>query len=1019
MTNKKIIGVTSLAMLVLFTGVKEPGKSYLLQQEWPQPSELPAFLSTDARWADSLMEELSLEERIAQMIMVSAYSNLGESHASGVLRILSRDRVGGVLFFQGDPLNQARLTNRFQEVADIPLLIAMDGENGLGMRLQGVIDYPPAMTLGAITDNMLIWQMGRDMGRQMNRLGIHMNFAPVADINSNPSNPVIGSRSFGEQRENVSDKVIALAKGMQSGGVIAIAKHFPGHGDTGTDSHRTLPVIGHDRHHLDSMELFPFREAVRKGLQGVMVAHLQVPALDSAPGRPTTLSRAVVTDVLKRQLGFRGLVVTDALNMKGVTQSFTRGELEVEAVKAGNDILLMPADAGEAIRAIKRAVRAGEIPEDQIDRSCRKILMAKRWAGLHDRRPVMTESLMADLNRPEYMSHYRKLVENSLTLVRNRDHVLPLKELQKIRLATVTISGSGLENAGPLADRYLEGAHFTLSSSATPGETDGLLSELGRYNTIIVHLLNTSGSASRKYGIGDGTVRLIGQMDRAATVILNLAGSPSALSRMGALEQPDAIILSNNDDPLSRDLVTQGIFGGIRFTGRLSAGAGPVARAGEGVTTGEPVRLGYCEPFDVGLDPDTLLQMEKIIQEAIWNRTMPGCQLLVARKGKVVWHRAYGHHTYRRRQPVRPDDIYDLASVTKITAALPALMQLRDRGRFHEDSLLGAFGAVSGTCNKKELLISDILTHQAGLVPWIPFYYATLEPLDSSESLISSRWSHIHPLKIGPGTFVNRNVQYREGIYSRTYSPEYPVQVAADLYIRDDFRDTIYRQIEETDLGDRVYLYSDLGYYLLQKVVENVTDTLLYPYVWHNFYAPLGAVSMGYLPLNRFPAGRIVPTENDMFYRRQMLRGYVHDMGAAMLGGISGHAGLFGNSGDLAKMMQMYLNGGTYGGQQFIEPATIALYSSCFNCTNGNRRGLGFDRPVNDEPDAGPACNSASPLSFGHTGFTGTMAWADPAYDLLFVFLSNRVHPNQGNTRLIDDHVRTRIQQVVYDAVIR
>ncbi|RPI41249.1 MAG: hypothetical protein EHM46_06670, partial [Bacteroidetes bacterium] len=507
-----------------------------------------------------------------------------------------------------------------------------------------------------------------------------------------------------------------------------------------------------------------------------------------------------------------------------------------------------------------------------------------------------------------------------------------------------------------------------------------LLSRLERYNTIIIHLLGTSRRASREYGVGEGTVRLLERVAPGATVILHMAGYPDAFARFGDLDQTDALVISYLDHPLYRDLAVQGIFGGISFSGRLPARAGSVAPAGGGFTTGPPSRLGYGEPFDVGLDPDTLLRMEEIIREAIRKKAIPGCQVLVARKGKVVWHRAYGHHTYQNRRPVGTDDIYDLASVTKITATLPSLMYLRDQGRFHEDSLLGAYGVVSDSCNKRDLLISDMLTHQAGLVSWIPFYYATLETLDTSQSLISNRWTHIHPLMIGPGTYVNRNVKYMDSIYSRTYAPDYPVQVAEDLYIREGFRDSIYRTIEDSNVGRRTYLYSDLGFYLMQRVVENVTDTLLYPYAWHHFYGPLGAGTLGYLPLNRFPKERIVPTENDMFYRRQLLQGHVHDMGAAMLGGISGHAGLFGNSGDLAKMMQMYLNGGVYGDRRFIDSATLVLYTSCFNCGGGNRRGLGFDRPVTDEPDAGPACDEASPVSYGHTGFTGTMAWVDPAY---------------------------------------
>ena len=480
----------------------------------------------------------------------------------------------------------------------------------------------------------------------------------------------------------------------------------------------------------------------------------------------------------------------------------------------------------------------------------------------------------------------------------------------------------------------------------------------------------------------------------------------------------DAILLSYDDDPLYQEFTLQAIFGGRSFSGQLPVSGSPVAGTGTGINTGTPVRLGYSEPLDVGLHPDTLARMEAIIAEAIRGKAMPGCQLLVARNGQVVWHRAYGHHTYQHRRPVELTDLYDLASITKITATLPSLMRLRDQGRFHEDSLLGTYPVVPDTSNKADLLVADILTHQAGLVPWIPFHHSTLEPLDSSQHLISLNWSHQYPLKMGPSDYANRNVKYVDSIYERTYTTEYPIQVAENLYMRSDIRDSLYGKIYDSDLLEPEYLYSDLGYYMLKHLIETETDTMLYPYVWYNFYAPLGAETLGFLPLNRFPRERIVPTENDLFFRRQLLQGHVHDMGAAMLGGIAGQAGLFGNANDVAKMMQMYLNGGWYGETRYIDSATLVTYTSCYNCENDNRRGLGFDRPVTDEPDAGPACNDASPLSYGHSGFTGTLVWADPAHGLVYVFLSNRIHPNQGNTKLIDENVRTRIQQVVYDAMM-
>jgi len=450
----------------------------------------PPFLGAGQAWVDSVMESLSLDERIAQMIMVYGYSNMGPDHQRAVSRLVRREKVGGILFFQGEPMEQARLTNLYQEISEVPLLIAIDGENGLGMRLEHTLAYPATMILGGVSDNGLIYQLGSEMAEQFRRLGVHMNLAPVADINNRRSNPVIGTRSFGEGRRNVADKVVAYMQGMQDQGVLVAAKHFPGHGDTDTDSHRALPVIPHDRRRLDSLELFPFREAIDKGLTGVMVAHLRVPELDPRYNRASTLSRPTIKGVLKEEMGFRGLIITDALNMKGLSNYFEPGLREVEAVKAGNDILLMPADVGKAIAAIKKAVRQGEIEESEINESCRKVLHAKYWAGLHHKVPIRTDFLLEDLNHAKYQVLYRKLVEHALILVKNRNRCIPLDQLEDRRLATVTISEEAATPPLTTTDSFLEGKHFVLATEADRATQDELLLKLTGYNTIVVNVLN-------------------------------------------------------------------------------------------------------------------------------------------------------------------------------------------------------------------------------------------------------------------------------------------------------------------------------------------------------------------------------------------------------------------------------------------------------------------------------------------------------------------------------------------------
>ncbi len=981
----------------------------------PQRITDPAFLQADSLWVDSVMNRMNLDEKIAQMIMIPAYSNRDEEHTEELSRIIRKYKVGGVIFFQGGPKRQLEMTRRFREESELPLLIAIDGEWGLGMRLDSVISYPRQMELGAIRDNALIYRMGRDIARQMKQLGINVNFAPVADVNNNPANPVINTRSFGENRDNVALKTVAYMKGMQDEGLLVTAKHFPGHGDTDTDSHKALPVIPHDMHRLDSIELFPFRYAISEGLSGIMVAHLHVPAIDDREDRPTTLSASAIDSLLVGEMGFRGLIFTDALNMKGASNFMEPGKLEVEAVKAGNDILLMPADVQLAIQSVRKEVRRGTISEETINAHVRKILLAKYWANKHRLELPAAKELDKALNSPVYEVLRRSLVENALTLVRNRNKVLPLRHMENIQMATIAI-GEHVDNTfNKISDLYLVSDHYALPAQPGSAAVDQLIDRSKRYNVIVINLFGLSTSASKGYGISDEALRLIKAQDSAAVVIVNVFGYPYTLERLGELPSVDAIMLNYVNDELRQSLAAQALFGGIALSGRLPVTAGPFFREGQGLTT-EKLRLEYTFPEDAGMNADTLAKIDAVVAEAIRAKALPGCQVLVAREGKIVWNRSYGYKTFNNREAVSNDDLYDIASITKIAATIPSLMRLRDEGLFDENLTLGAYLPWLDTTNKGALLITDVLTHQAGLVPWIPFYQRTIEPLDSSQELLSTKFSTVYAYHLGQKTYGNRNVRFKDGYYSKGYKPGFTIQVADGLYLRSDYQDSILHAIAVSELRDPVYRYSDLGYYLFQQMIENLTDTLLYPFVYYNFYAPLGAGTLGYLPLGRFGSEKIVPTENDMFFRRQLLRGYVHDPGAAMMGGVCGHAGIFSSANDLAKMMQMLLDYGTYGGERFIDSTTVARFTSCYNCTNGNRRALGFDRPA-PEADTGPACNSASSNSFGHSGFTGTLAWMDPDTGLLYIFLSNRIHPDQANTGITDLNVRTRIQQLLYNAI--
>jgi beta-N-acetylhexosaminidase len=979
----------------------------------------PAFLDSSSAWVDSVFNSLSLDEKIGQMIMVAAYSNRGTDHQEEIIQLIEKYQVGGVVFFQGGPVRQAIITNHFQSASKTPLLIAMDAEWGLGMRLDSTLSYPRQMMLGAIQNNDLIYQMGRDVALQLIRIGVNVNFAPVVDVNNNPMNPVIGSRSYGEITENVSLKGISYMQGMQDYGLLCTAKHFPGHGDTESDSHYTLPLISHSLDQLEEVELKPFRECILNGLSGMMVAHLYIPSLDSTPGRASSLSPNIVTNLLQQELGFKGLIFTDAMNMKAVSEIYEPGEMEVLAIQAGIDIIVMPPDPMKAIHAIKREIKKGTISEDEINRRCKKILAAKKWVGLDHFRPVETKGISEDLNSNTYKLLQSELIENSLTLLGNESGLIPLKRFDTLKIASIAMNEDTINEFQQYLELYTDIHHFNVTGDSGKVDSDSLLAILEPYNLVIIGIHNTDMRVTKNYGISDEIFSLISDISAHKNVILNLFANPYSLGRLNDTDQVPAIVLGFEDNLLTRRFAAQLIFGGIPAKGRLPVRVNQLFKAGEGITTIENFRLRYSLPEAAGINSKMLYKIDSLALLGVEQKAYPGCQILAARNGTVFYHKAFGFQTYDKKRPVLLTDIYDIASISKITGTLPSLIRLTDRGLLNVDSTLAYYLPWLDTCNKGDLVIKDILTHCSGLIPFIPFYYYTIETLDPDDDLISNKLSSRYPYQLAENIFLNKNLRYKDQVYSDTFSEDYPYQVADRLFINKIYRDSIYYWIINSELsGVKEYKYSDVGYYFLQQIIEEITDTSLYSYVYNNFYKFLGVNQTGYVPLERFPKERIAPTENDIYFRKQVLQGYVHDPGTAMMGGIAGHAGVFSNANDLAKIMQMYMQKGNYGGRKYFSDTTFDLFNTCIYCNEGIRRGLGFDKPELDPEKEGPTCPGASPGSFGHSGFTGTLAWADPDFGIVYVFISNRVYPDQDNAKLYDMSIRTIIQQVIYDAIL-
>jgi beta-glucosidase-like glycosyl hydrolase/CubicO group peptidase (beta-lactamase class C family) len=943
----------------------------------------PAFLSdTSSRWVDSVFNALTPEERIGQLFMVAAWSNKDKKHETEISELIKNQKVGGLIFMQGGPIRQANLTNRYQRESKVPLLIGMDAEWGPVMRIDSCINFPHQMQLGAMDDDSLVYWYGVEMARQCSLLGVHVSFSPVADVNNNPNNPVIGTRAFGENKYDVAEKAIMYSNGLQDNHVLACGKHFPGHGDTDSDSHKTLPVIKATRQRLDSLELYPFRELIASGVGSMMVAHLSIPALDTTANQATTLSRYVVDTLLKREMNFKGLVFTDALNMKGVSKYYGPGDLDVKALVAGNDVILFSGDVPKAVTLVQEAIKKGEITQAEIDLRCKKILATKKWVGLDKRKKLQTKGLYESLNdrNPQWLC--RRIGEASMTLLNNKNSLVPLMNFEAHSIATLSVGHTVNNLFQERSSYYAPVTPYAVPYDAKKDTLDSLTTRLLRHDVIVLAIHKVSQRPANSYGgLSDVPDKLIDTLlKQNKKIVAVMFGSPYALNEIKRIEECDVVIQAYEDQAYMEDLAAQAVFGGIECRGNI-----PVTlngwKAQTGITT-TASRLHYTLPEEVGYDLKSLARIDSIINKGIADKCYPGCQVFAAKDGKVFLMKSYGHFTYDKKHVVNNKDLYDVASVTKIMSSAPCLMQMVDDGRLSlSDSLGEHLPAVKGS-NKENMVIRDMMTHTAGLPAWIPFYERTLDA--------AGNWD--------------------KNVYSKTRTDSFPYYVAPNMWIQAHYRDTIYKRINNCKLNDdKKYLYSDLGYYYVKQIVEEKNSMLQSEYVMKQFYRPLGLTTMGYQPRLRFASARCAPTENDTKWRKQQLQGDVHDQGAAMLGGVGGHAGVFSNANDVGVMMQLFLNGGTYGGKRYFQSKTVNDFTGY--AMKDCRRGICFDKPDPDPKKSDAASDSISCASFGHQGFTGTQAWADPETGLVFVFLSNRVYPDTEPNKLAKEGIRGKVMQ--------
>lgn len=935
-------------------------------------------------WAEQTFDSMTVDERLGQLFMIECRPTYGSAHIAEVERMVQQHHVGGIIFFKGDPTEEVKLTNRFQAMSKTKLMIAIDGEWGLAMRLANTISYPYQLGLGGIQNEDVIYEMGVEIGRQCKRMGIHVNFAPVIDVNNNPNNPVINYRSFGEDPGNVCSKGWAYAKGMQDAGILACAKHFPGHGDTDVDSHKDLPVINHSIERLREVEFQPFQYLISQGVMSVMTAHLYIPAIDNRKNIAMSISDKAINGILRQEMGFKGLSFTDALNMQGVAKYHPDGELEYKALAAGNDILLSPGDVPKAIRLIKEGMKDGRLTEEYVYGKVLKILNYKYALGLNDFKPLNENNVEADLNSTQAQHINYKLIAQELCLVKDDNSLLPIRPLDKKKILAIAI-GDGTKNYFQKELEKRDGVtSISISKNATADQFKSLKAKMAGFDLILVSLHNMS-KYPPSYGVTTNMANFVNQISGRTNIVLVNFGNPYNLKKFN---NQKTVLLAYDDLPGNHLKAVQAVFGVIGVNGLLPVSIGTEYKAMMGVTTIPISELDAALPEEVGVSSSKLTKIDELAQSAVTLGATPGCQVLVAKNGRIVYNKSFGKHTFSSTSVVKNSDLYDLASITKVAATTISLMKLHEDGVISiDDKMSKHLPELIGT-NKSEMTIKMVLEHKAGLKDWIPFYTETM----------------------------GNQVTY-DSLYSCEMTDNHCIYVGNDLYLIKDYKGHMLDEIYESELGTvGRYKYSDLGMILMKELIERVTGSDFEQYVNDVFYKPMGLTRLTFLPLNKFQVNDIVPTSLSPDMRKGLVQGMVHDPAAAMLGGVSGHAGLFGNAESLAAIMQMLLNGGEYNNVQYLKLETVKTFTA--KQATDSRRGIGWDKPEMDRKRGNPASDYASAETFGHSGFTGTIVWADPKYDLVYVFLSNRVYPTQDNRKLIQMDVRTNIMNAVYESFL-
>lgn len=951
-------------------------------------------------WVETRLQGMSLKEKIGQLFIHTVAPQDTEPNRRNIRNAVKEYKVGGLLFSGGQLSTQVVLTNFAQEMAETPLLMTFDGEWGLAMRLKGTPSFPKNRVLGCIQDNELLYEYGLEVARQCREIGVHVNFAPVADVDNNPLNPVINTRSFGGDPKNVADKVIAYSRGLEEGGVLSVSKHFPGHGDTNVDSHKALPVLNFSRERMDSIELYPFRQAIQAGLGGIMVGHLEVPAFSK---KPASISTEILS-LLQDELGFKGLAFTDALEMKGISNN---PNLCAQTLIAGNDMLLAPRNLKRELDGVLNAVKNGQLTEEQITEKCRKVLTFKYALGLHQRQFVQLSGLEQRLNHPGVQQLMDRLEKAAVTVVSNDGGILPLDVDQK----KVAVLNIGTPAKGKAFYNQLKKYMQVDCIQAHPDSITSISKRLGNYEKVIVAI------HTEKYAAYQSMLSTLSA--RLPLVYVYLTPMKRIYNKGNNWKKAAAVVMGHSGSVAVQHFVADVLMGREKATGRLSVEVKDYRKPGEGVVVDLKTTKVY-RPEDYGMNADVLARIDEIALEGIKAKAYPGCQILILKDGAPVYDKCFGTFTYGDSRKVTSDDIYDIASLTKTTATLLAVMKLYDQGKFGLTDPISKYVPVLQGSPKGRITIEDLLYHQSGLPGSWPFYREAINDSSYTGAFFKARLDANHHQQVDRRLYVVDEFKYKDEYVSSLRSEEYPLQVAEGVFVNPAFPERILEMIasDEIPLRDRRYRYSCLNFVLLKEMVEQISGMPMDKYLDQEFYAPMGMQHTLYSPLSRFKPEQIVPTvQKDYLRGRKELRGYVHDEIAAFMGGVSGNAGLFSNAHDVGKVYQMLAEMGQYDGKRYLSLETCQLFMN--RKSRLSRRGLGFDKP-DAAPGKGPCADEAPLEVVGHTGFTGTCAWTDAKNGLVFVFLSNRIYPRPFDHKaLMSLNIRPRIQQVMYQALMK